>query len=284
MKLRSVSALGVACVLVATPAAAQRRGGPPPPPGTRVELKTPSGKPLKSAETVQKYNLDWTLKNLASPPTDKPNVKDDPLRALLDQSWLPAEARYLRPTMVWFCNQEPDAELNKRLFGTDEAALAARYFDCFKIFVEDIESKEDLRRYAKTLPAIYFFDAGAKETGRLIGSGEAPAVYREMAKAANVWFKKPLTPLVLKYGEFLKTFDEFAEGAGKLKLSLEQHELLEATSPSDKLAATIKMERAQLEASQKEREKLVAEEKAILNAELKGDPYAPAPDDKKPAK
>lgn len=264
------------CAVLAVAAPAQK--GLKDTAGVPTEYRTPSGKVVKSSDAVQKFTFDWTLRNLSSPPTDKPNVVGDPLRALLDQSWLPADARTPRPTIVWFASQEPDPKAAERMFGSDEVGAAARYFDCIKIFVEDVESKADRLRYAKTVPTLYFFDAGAHESSRVAGGVSGPGeVYRHMTKAAGVHFKRPLPDLVAKYVDYVRRLDEVAGRREVVSREIKDADAADLLKPSEKLKEVLKKLRAEEAALEKRKEKLDEEERALLAVEFKADPYAPPP-------
>jgi hypothetical protein len=262
----------LAAALSGSLASAQR--GMKAPPGPSTEIKTPSGKLVKSGETLERMTPTWTLKSLDFPPTDKPKIVGDPLRTLIDQSYLPPDYRFPRPTIVWFTKQEPDPKAELQLFGTDEIGIAARWFDCFKIFVEDIGSKEDRLRYAKSTPTIYFFDSAARQTGRLTACS-AGDVMREMVKAANVHFKRPLGTLTSKYAEFLERFDDVAGRQARLGNDQRDLDRADLERPSEKTKAQLKKVRDELADLERRRVKLDEEEKALLTVEFKFDPYAP---------
>lgn len=198
-----------------------------------------------------------------------------PLAALFDQSHLPADQRFPRPAMVWFGPDDPNPKLARRMFDDESVAVAARYFDCVKIFTGDIEAKEDRERYCKSSPTIIFFDAGAKEVGRLSGEGFSKGdVYRMMQKAANVHFKKSLADLVSKYTEFLKRFDKVQGKVAEARDDVSFNEEHMVTHPCDRARKAIGEANAELATLEKDSEKLKAEEDALLKAELKADPFA----------
>ncbi len=205
-----------------------------------------------------------------------------PLSALFDQSSLPVEARTPRPAVVWFLSSEPDVKTAKKMFDDTDVAIAARYFDCVKIYVEDIESPAERARYAKVVPTIIFMDAGAKETGRLTGTSAPGDILRQMNKAANVHFKKSLTDHVAKYGEFLKRFDKLDGKLQDVQQELKDHEEHVIKHPCDRAKNGIKECNEEIGTMRVDRDKLLVEEKALLKVELKADPFA-KPVEKKPA-
>jgi hypothetical protein len=200
-----------------------------------------------------------------------------PLAKLFDQSHLPADQRILRPAMVWFLPEEPDQKAAKRMFDDENVAIGARYFDCVKIFVNDIESKAELEKYAKTVPTIIFFDAGAKEVGRLSGDGIGKSdVFRMMQKAANVHLKKSLADHVAKYSEFLKRLDKVQGKINDARTDLKENEEHMVKHPCERAKNAIKECTAEIETLSKDGEKLTKEESLLLKPELKADPFAVA--------
>jgi hypothetical protein len=229
---------------------------------------------VSSPETAKRLEINWQLKRLPTVKNDGYGATTLPLQQLFDQSDLPKEARIVRPAMVWFLSSEPDPKLEKKLFDAYETAIGARYFECVKIFVEDIDSKADRDRYAKTVPSVIFLDASGKESGRLAGSFSPADVLRQMGKAANVYMKKPLASHVEKYAQFLKRFDKVEGKVVEAEEDIKFNEEHMVKHPCDRARNAIKEAQAELEELTVQKTKLEAEEKALLEPELKADPYA----------
>lgn len=205
-----------------------------------------------------------------------------PLEAVFDQSRLPADQRLVRPAMVWFLDDDPDAKLARRMFDDESVAIASRYFDCVKMFVGDLESKEDREKYCKVVPTVVFFDASAKEVGRLSGAGVSKSdVYRMMQKAADAHFKRTLAATVAKYAEFLRRFDKHQGKIDEAREDVTFNEEHMVTHPCERAKKAIAEATAELATLEKDAEKLKAEEASLLKVELKSDPFAPPAPPKK---
>lgn len=245
-------------------------------------MPTAGGKSVSSPETAKRLTIDWSMRRLPTSANEGYGRTVQPLSMLFDQSELSPAARTPRPAMVFFTSQEPNPKLEKRLFDDEELAIASRYFDCVKIYVEDIESKADRERYAKTTPTIIFLDAGAKEVSRISGEASKGDVLRQMAKAANVHFKKSLSSHIDAYKAFIKRFDKVEGKLLDTKEELKGHEEHIVKHPCDRAKNAIKECNEEIETMTADRDKLLAEEKQLLTVALKADPYAkPAKDSAK---
>ena len=260
------------------PGAGGARGGANPNDlGDPGETKTPGGMEVGSLDTLRKLDITWRYLRLPPTKTGQAPAKD-PLQAALDQSALPAEARNPRPTVVWLTAAEPDSALETTLFGSDDLRIAAQYFDCVKVFFSEIEPAELRAKYGKAPPVFVFFDASAKETGRLAAPGGPKPILAQMVKAANPHLKRSLTDLVAKYLDFLKRFDKTAAKFDAASKELREAEAKDAESSNDKTKADVKRAFDAVNKIKLERERLGDEERALLKIELKVDPYAkPAP-------
>ena len=260
-----------------------RGGGNPNDLGDRDDNVTPGGTEVGSLETLRKLEITWRHLRLASPKAGQAPDRN-PLQVALDQSALPAEARNPRPIVVWLTSAEPDAALESTLLGSDDLRVAAQYFDCVKVFFNDIEPAELRAKYGKAPPVFVFFDAAAKETGRLASPAGPKPILAQMVKAANPHLKRSLTDLVAKYLEFLKRFDKTAVKFDAASKALRQAEAKDAESSNDKTKADVKKAFDAVNKIKLEHERLGDEEKALLKIELKVDPYAKPAAPKDPAK
>lgn len=229
---------------------------------------------VRSEETAQRLEIEWSMRKLPTAASDGYGRSTLPLGALFDQSQLPAADRTPRPAIVWFLSAEPNVKLEKKLWDDEAVGAASRFFECVKIFVEDIDSKADRDRYAKTVPTVVFLDAGGAETGRLSGQFAPADAYRQMAKAAGVYFKKSLGELVVKYSDFLKRFDKVEGKIKDAQDDVRENEDHLVKHPCDRAKSAIKEAKDELVGLRKDREKLLKEEKGILQVELKADPFA----------
>jgi hypothetical protein len=193
-----------------------------------------------------------------------------PLSALFDRSDLPDSEREARPAMVWFSKLDADQKLEKRMFDSMEVAVASRWFDCVRIYVEDIESKADREKYAKVAPSIILIDGSGREVAKLAGTSiSSPQVYGAMQKAAAPTFKKPLTAMVDRYRGFLKKFDEVQGRVTDLETQIAEglaHIAKHDCAPGRK---RLKEDEDEIKPLQVQRDKLLEEEKGLLKPELK---------------
>jgi hypothetical protein len=200
-----------------------------------------------------------------------------PLSALFDRSDLPGAATEVRPAMIWFSKLEPDEKLEKRMFDSFDVAVAARWFDCVRIYVDDIESKADRERYAKVSPSIIFLDGSGREVTRLAGTAiSSPLVYSAMQKASAPDFKKPLVSMVASYTSFLKEFDKVQGKVSNLEVEINNglaHIAKHDCAPGRK---QLKEDEEEIKVLQVERDKLLEKEKTLLKPELKNKETASA--------
>jgi hypothetical protein len=175
-----------------------------------------------------------------------------------------------KPAMIWFTNVQPDEKAEKRLFDNWDVAVAARYFNCVKVYIEDIENKAEREKYAKAGQVLVFLDDAGREVSRLTGSGVgASGVYASMQKAAAVDYKKPLTALVATYSDFLKKFDKVQGKVSNLEAEVAEdlaHIAKHDCAPGRK---RLKESEEELKPAQAERDKLLEQEQRILKPELK---------------
>ena len=182
-----------------------------------------------------------------------------------------------KPALVWFTTVNPDEKSEKRLFDSWEVAVASRYFTCVKIYADDIESKADRERYAKVLPTVILFDGAGREVTRVVGTGtSSPNVYAAMQKASESTFKKPLHSLVDIYSAFLKRFDKVQGQVSKLEADIIDdldHTSKHDCAPGRKI---LKEHQEEIKPLVVERDKLLEQEKSLLNPDLKSKETAQA--------
>jgi hypothetical protein len=186
-------------------------------------------------------------------------------------------AEETKPSIVWFTTLNADDKLERRLFDSWEVAVASRYFNCVKIYVDDIESKADRDRYAKVAPTIIVLDGSSHEVAKMAGSApSSPVVYAAMQKASTPTFKKPLSALVETYGSFLKRFDkvqgQVAQLEGQIADDLD-HTSKHDCAPGRKM---LKEHQDEIKPLTVERDKLLEQEKTLLKPELKSKETAEA--------
>jgi len=196
-----------------------------------------------------------------------------PLSALFDRSDLPSNGVEAKPAMIWFSSLTPDEKLEKRLFDSMEVAVAARYFNCVRIYVEDIDSKADRERYAKIMPAIVFLDTSGHEVTRITGNGtSSPIVFGGMQKATAADFKKSLADLVASYTAFLKKFDKVQGDVNELEAEILAGMDHVAKHDCANGRKKLKEDQDEMKPLQAKLEKLLDEEKSLLKPELKTAP------------
>ena len=206
------------------------------------------------------------------PRATRPGYADSvlPLSAMFDRSDLPGAEREARPAMIWFSKLEPDPKLEKRMFDSYELAVAARWFDCVRIYVDDIESKADRDRYAKISPSIIFLDGSGREVTRLAGTGiSSPLLYSAMQKSWSDDFKRPLSAMVERYTAFLKRFDKVQGDVSDLEMKIADglaHIMKHDCAPGRK---QLKENEEDIKPLIVERDKLLDEEKTLLKPEWK---------------
>jgi hypothetical protein len=192
------------------------------------------------------------------------------LSALFDDSDLPPSEQTRRPAMVYFLSLEPDPKSEKRLFNDFDVATAARYFDCVKVYVEDIEREVDRNRYAKTVPTILFLDSRGKEVSRLAGSSAASSsIFGAMQKTAAQDYKDSLGAIVRKYQDFLEVFDKVASKVDEAELELAGHQEHLTKHDCARGRNSVKEVESELVSLRANRDKLLEQEKPLLKPKFK---------------
>ena len=224
----------------------------------------PGGGKTASTEASKRLAIEWQVRQLARS-----------IRAGYADSVLPLAALFendgaTKPAMIWFTNVQPDEKAEKRLFDNWDVAVAARYFNCVKVYIEDIENKAEREKYARAGQVIVFLDDAGREVSRLTGTATgASGVYASMQKAAAVDYKKPLTSLVATYTDFLKKFDKVQGKVSNLEAEVADdlaHVAKHDCAPGRK---QLKEHEEELKPLQGERDKLLEQEQALLKPELK---------------
>jgi hypothetical protein len=224
----------------------------------------PGGSKTASTEAAKRLAIEWQARQL-------PRV----VRAGYTDTMLPLGALFesdgaKKPAMVWFTSVEPDEKAEKRLFDNWDVAIGARYFNCVKIYVDDIESKALREKYAGAGNTVVFLDDAGREVGRVSGTGGGSSgVYASMQKAAAVDYKKPLTALVQTYSDFLKRFDKVQGKVANLEADVADdlaHISRHDCAPGRK---QLKEHEEDLKPLQAERDKLLEQEQSLLKPEVK---------------
>jgi len=225
---------------------------------------TAGGGKTSSTEAAKRLMIEWQVRQL--PRSIRSGYTDTmlPLSALFENDGT------TKPAMIWFTSVQPDEKAEKRLFDSWEIAVAARYFNCVKIYIDDVEPKAERDKLAKAGTAVVFLDDSGKEISRLVGTGGGSSgVYAAMQKAAASDYKKSLASLVQAYGDFLKKFDKVQGKVAALEAEVADdlaHVAKHDCAPGRK---QLKEHEEELKPLQAERDKLLEHEQGLLKPEPK---------------
>ena len=135
---------------------------------------------LSSTEAANRLKINWRRGSFPARARRATPTRCFPLSSIFEND------DETKPALVWFTSLNPDEKAEKRLFDSWEVAVASRYFNCVKIYADDIESKADRERYAKVVPTLILFDGAGREVTRVVGTGtSSPNVYAAMQKAVR---------------------------------------------------------------------------------------------------
>jgi hypothetical protein len=227
------------------------------------------GGKVQATETAQRLQISWQVRQLPREYRDGYGATALPLAALFDRSDLPGK-REVKPAMVYFSRLTLDEKGEKRMFDSMEVAVAARWFDCVRIYVDDIEDKAAREEWSKSSSIIVFLDGSGKEVTRLAGNSvTASAVYSAMQKAAAPDFKNPLPAMVDKYSAFLRKFDKIQSKVTGLEADIQDDIAHIAKHDCAPGRRRLKENEDELKPLRNERDKLLEDEKVLLKPELK---------------
>lgn len=192
-----------------------------------------------------------------------------PLGALFDRRDLGGQ-REVKPAMILFSPLKLDEKLEKKMFDNLEVAVAARWFDCVRIYTDDIDTKAERDAYGKIVPLVVFLDGSGREVTRVGGNAAAAVgVYAAMQKAAGVDFANPLAGMVDKYSAFLRKLDKVQTQVSDLERELldDMQHVAQHDCPMGR--KSLKAHEEELKPVTAERDKLLEQEKVLLKPELK---------------
>ncbi len=239
---------------------------------------------MRSTEAASRLEIPWEIKRLPRNEKEGYGRSIAPIGQMFDRSFMPAEKRPVRPAVVWFRTQEETDKIDKRLWDMEEVAVAARLFDCAKVYVEDIETEAERDLYAKKTPTVVFLDSRGKEVTRLVGeSVTANQVYEAMKKTAAVDFKTSLEVFVSRYKDFLKRFDKAMAKVSNLEEEIKGHDEHLARHDCEPARRQKGEALEDMKKATVERDKVKAEEPEAMRVEVKPERSFAPPKPKEPA-
>jgi hypothetical protein len=177
-----------------------------------------------------------------------------------------------RPAVIWFLSLNPDTKAEKRMWDDVDVAAASRYFDCVKIYAEDIETKAEREKYAKIVPTVIMLDAKGSEVSRLVGtSASSTSIFAGMQRASTGVYSDTLTKLVAKYMTFIERLDKTQSKVDVVEMELKDHQDHIARHDCARGRKAVKECEEELDGLRAARDKVLEEEKALLNPPRKDD-------------
>jgi len=230
----------------------------------------------RSAEVAQRYEIAWETKQIAKLQRDGYGEAFAPLGAIFDDAFS-MNARQARPAMVWFLSLEPDPKAEKALFDDETVLLGARWFDCAKMYVEDMP-KSERAKYVKVVPSLLFLDSRGKEITRLEGKSVAPnQVFAAMQQASAADYRDSLMTILNRYLGFLRKLDKVGAKVTDLETEAQEHRTHLEKHDCDRGRRALKETEADLFPAKAERDGLLVEEKKLLQPPIKTEPVPAEP-------
>ncbi|MEZ6196837.1 MAG: hypothetical protein R3F20_14105 [Planctomycetota bacterium] len=161
-----------------------------------------------------------------------------------------------RPFLVFIEEEETGDELKDLiidLFGSEDVVVASRTFNCYHLKAEDIPDTTLRKKYGSTTPAIYFFGADGKETGKVTGRKNSKAVFRQMKKAFDDHYDVRLTKWVDRFLDQLVVIEKAEDAVANQKKAVEtiQDRIAAKDKANKKLEEDLAEAQKELEAADK---------------------------------
>jgi hypothetical protein len=235
----------------------------------RAGVATPGGGRVHSTETAKRLEINWQTRQLPRMYREGYDPTALPLAALFDRGDVSGQHE-AKPAMVFFSSLKVDEKLEKKMFDNLEVAVAARWFDCVRIYTDDIDTKAEREAYTKVVPLVIFLDGAGREVARTGGNATTAAgIYAAMQKTAGVDFATSLVSMVEKYSAFLRKLDKVQTQVSDLERELLDDVQHVAQHDCPMGRKQLKAHEEELKPATAERDKLLEQEKALLKPELK---------------
>lgn len=167
-----------------------------------------------------------------------------------------------QPSVVWFFDPTDEQGIQKidgTIMKNEPVGIALKHFNCYRVNVQEIPEGDLQKKYAKEVPAFYFFDPAAQ----LIASvtGKRAASLSGFAKLMEGTWDKSFT---VSLKEFTKQYKEILDALDKLDvkqqaITRDRQKLEEKKDP--KLQKEVEAAEAELAV---EKKKIEDQEKSVL--------------------
>jgi hypothetical protein len=229
---------------------------------------------VSSSDAATRLSIEWETKHLVTIERAGYGSTEAPLSAVFDGELSEFMGKAAaRPGLIWFLSLNADPKAEKRMFDDDNVVVASRWFNNAKIYVDDIKDPKAREQYSANLPLLVFLDAKGNEITRLSGSSiTASAVYAAQQRTSAAHYKETLATIVDRYNSFLKKLDRAATSVEDLQSELEQqreHLVKHDCAPGRK---AVKETEEDLTKAKSAKDKLLSEEKVLLNPPVKNAP------------
>jgi len=168
-----------------------------------------------------------------------------------------------KPVVVYIVDGTADETVveksEKTMFGTDEVVLGARFFNAVRIAAKDIGDPTLREKYARTLPALVFFDADGVEQGVLTGQISASAVAARFDKVGSPFYVSRIPSMVTKLLDVLVRTEKAEDRLAEAKKRVEEVEARKETP-----AKAVEEAKKKLMVVEAEMKKLEAERQELL--------------------
>lgn len=200
-----------------------------------------------------------------------------PLSQLLAEGNRPAGTRAGLPAIVYFYSVKNDDKLleyESNVFGDERIGVGSRFFNCFRICLEDIRSASDRKAYGDNEPTVIFLDATGVELARHGGwRVNSATIYRSMERTFDAHYRKDLGKILAKEAKVLEALDRAHWDAEELKTELQEAKEHLERHDCERGRRMVREVTAELAKLEEDRQKALEEEKKLFEI------GAPAPAD-----
>lgn len=183
-----------------------------------------------------------------------------------------ANLRAVRPTVIYVAKEMEEKALQKRerdMFGSDDVAIATRFFHTFKMEAKEVPDQELREKYAKTGPTMIFLDHQGNVVSEATGNFDKSVMLKNLDKAYSTVYAGKLGSQIEKFKEFITRYERAEDNVANQSKRTTEAEGKLVKDSSDRAQKAYAEEKAKLAELQKEITKLEEERVKLLSPALK---------------
>lgn len=217
---------------------------------------------------MARSSINWLGTDLARDREAGYATSSLPLSALLEKAHRPMGTREGLPSLFFFYSALDDEKLAKfedKVFTDERVAIGSRFFNFFRVSVDDMRSKADRTRYGKGGVSVHLLDVDGKTYKVLKGwTLTGNKVFRAMESLVKARYKKRLGRILAKEGKILAVLDETHWKIEDLKFDLAEIKTHLEKHNCQRGRRLVKELTTKIDAQKKQREKALEKERALL--------------------